>query len=479
MHAMNRYEALAHKIEEKIRTGVLLSGEKLPSIRELSAREQASPATVVEAYELLKDRGLVEARNRSGIYVANIQSPPLEIRKSSAAFAAPASLNPEDLIQALRQAIHNPRIFPFGAAAPMPDFFPVKALNRCITQALRDEPALISEYRFPPGAESLRTQIAKHYARHGLKLDTDAVVTTGGAIEAIGMALSTVAKPGDIVAVETPAYFGILQLLKLLSYKILEIPLDPDRGLTPERFREALKKSTGRLKALVTVANFSNPLGTLVADEDKQMLVQLANAAGVTIIEDDIYGDLGFDTVRPLPLKAFDTSDTVILCGSFAKTISPALRVGYAYSKKHAKAITLHKAVRTSGVTALAEDALALYLAGGHYERHLRRIRREYRTLTAQYSSAILAHFPEGTRVSNPAGGFILWVQLPGKTDSRQVQRKGLEQSISVAPGPIFSASHKDYTHYIRINCAIPWSIQAQRAVQKLAKIVEMNVSRG
>lgn len=470
---MNRYEALAYQIEEKIRAGVLLSGEKLPSIRELSLKEQASPATVVEAYELLKDRGLVEARNRSGIYVSNVQSPPLQIPKSAATFAAPASLNPDDLILSLRQATHNPRIFPFGAASPLPDFFPVKALNRCITQALRDEPALISEYRFPPGAEALRTQIVKRYAHHGLKLHMDAVVTTGGAIEAIGLTLSAVAKAGDIVAVETPTYFGILQLVRSLGYKILEIPLDPDHGLTPERFQQAVQKSSGRLKALVTVANFSNPLGTLVSDKHKQKLVRLAKAAQVTIIEDDIYGDLGFDAARPLPLKAFDTSDTVVLCGSFAKTISPALRVGFACSKKYAKQIILHKAARTSGVSALAEDALALYLSSGHYERHLRKIRREYRTLTAQYASAILANFPAGTRISNPAGGFILWVQLPGKTDSRAVQRKALEQSISIAPGPIFSPGHEEYVHCIRVNCAIPWSTQAQRAVQKLGKIVE------
>lgn len=471
---MNRYEALAREIEEKIRTGILLSGEKLPSIRELSLKEQASPATVVEAYELLKDRGLVEARNRSGIYVANIQSPPPEVPKSTTSFAVPASLNPDDLIQSLRQAAHNPRIFPFGTASPLPDFFPVKTLNRCITQVLRDEPALTSEYRFPPGAEGLRAQIVKRYAHHGLKLNMDAVVTTGGAIEAIAMALGAVAGPGEIVAVETPAYFGILQLVRSLGYKILEIPLDPDRGLMPERFQEALKKSSGQMKALVTVANFSNPMGTLVTDEDKQKLVRLAKAAKVTIIEDDIYGDLGFNATRPLPLKAFDTSDTVILCGSFAKTISPALRVGYACTQKYAKAVILHKAVHTTGLSALAEDTLALYLASGHYERHLRRIRREYRTLTAQYASAILTHFPESTRVSNPAGGFILWVQLPGKTDSREVQRKALEQSISIAPGPIFSSSHKDYVHYIRMNCAIPWSTQAQRAVRKLAKIIEV-----
>ena len=471
---MNRYETLAYQIEEKIRAGILLSGEKLPSIRELGQKEQASPATVVEAYELLKSRGLVESRDRSGFYVSGIESPTPENPKSSASFVTPASLHPDDMIHALRQASHNPRIFPFGAASPSPDFMPVKSLNRCITRVLRDDSELLSDYRFPPGSERLRRQIAKHYAHRGVKLTVDSIVTTGGAIEALGLALSSVATPGDVVAVETPTYFGILQLVRSLGYKILEIPLDPNYGLTPDRFRQAVQKSSGRMKALVTVANFSNPLGTLVSDSDKAELVQLAHTADVTIIEDDIYGDLCFDRIRPRPLKTFDLSDTVILCSSFSKTISAALRTGFVCSKKYAKAITLHKAARTSGVSGLAEEALALYLSTGHYERHLRKVRREYHTLTSQFASAILTHFPEGTRVSRPAGGFVLWVQLPDKTDSHLLQRNALEKSISIAPGPIFSSSHQDYSQYIRINCAIPWSTQSQRAIVKLAKIIEL-----
>jgi DNA-binding transcriptional MocR family regulator len=469
---MNLYESLAVKIEEQIRGGILAAGEKLPSIRFMGRQENASPATVVGAYELLRSRGWIEGRERSGFYVASIQAPPLTEAKAAPEFVKPASLDPDDLILSLRQAMHNPRIFPFGTAAPMPDFFPVKALNRCLAQVIRDEPAILSEYRFPPGAESLRQQLRKRFAGLGVKLAVDDIITTSGAIDAIGLALSTVARPGDIIAVETPTYFGILQLLRSLGYKILEIPLDTESGLTPGRFRQALQKSAGKLRALICVANFSNPLGTLMEDAHKRELVQLAADAGVTIIEDDIYGDLAFDGTRPKPLKAFDAQDTVILCGSFAKTISPALRVGFACSRKFAPAILAQRAARTSGVSALAEEALALYLASGHYERHLRGIRRDYRTLTAQYTNALLANFPKGTRVSQPAGGFVLWVQLPGTTDSRLLQAKALEKNISLAPGPLFSSNHSDYGQYIRINCAIPWSTQSQKAVEKLSNII-------
>jgi DNA-binding transcriptional MocR family regulator len=469
---MNLYESLAVKIEEQIRGGILAIGERLPSIRHLGRQENASPATVVGAYDLLKSRGLIEARERSGFYVAGILAAPLSAAKAVPGFVKPASLDPEDLILSLRQAVHNPRIFPFGTAAPMPDFFPIKALNRCVAQVMRDEPATVSEYRFPPGAESLRQQLRKRFSGLGVNLAVDDIVTTSGAIDAIGLALSAVARPGDVIAVETPTYFGILQLVRALGYKILEIPLDTELGLTPQRFHQALQKSAGKLKALITVVNFCNPLGSLVTDAHKQQLVQLAADAGTIIIEDDIYGDLAFDGTRPKPLKAFDIGDTVILCGSFAKTISPALRVGFACSRKFAPAILAQRAARVSGVSALAEEALALYLESGHYERHLRKIRSAYHTLTAQYTQAILSHFPKGTRVSRPAGGFVLWVELPGSQDVRLLQAKALEKNISVAPGPLFSSNHKEYGAFIRINCAIPWTTQAQKAVEKLGEII-------
>jgi DNA-binding transcriptional MocR family regulator len=468
---MNRYEELAAKIEDNIHKGLWTSGERLPSVRDMGRREGASPATVVEAYELLKARGLVEARERSGFYVANKSVPLLDVPKSSPVLIQPASLNADDLISALRQGTYNPRIFPFGTATPLPQFFPLKALNRCVAQVLRDEPATLAEYRFPPGAQELRKILARRYGALGVKLGVEALVTTGGAIDAIGLALSAVANRGDIVAVETPGYFGIIQLVRSLGYQILEIPLDPERGLTPERFRLAWQKSAGKIKALITVVNFANPLGTLTSDEDKKALVELASDFGVTVIEDDIYGDLAFSGSRPRPLKAFDVNDTVILCGSFAKTISPALRVGFAASKRHAPTITLHKASRASGVSALAEDALTLYLKSGHYERHLRTVRRDYHTLISQYTQAILKAFPAGTRVSRPAGGFILWVQLPEGVDSRLLQARALEKNISVAPGAVFSLTHSDYASYVRINCAIPWNSQSQRAVTRLAHI--------
>lgn len=472
---MNIYETLADKIESRILAGSINAGEKLPSVRELSLKEEVSPSTVVQAYELLLSRGLIETRPRSGFFVLRVASPRINQSKKTSSFIPQSHLNPDELIKALRLAVHDPKIFPFGAASPLPDYYPTKTLNRLIQKVLRNEPALMSEYRFPPGSPELRELIAERYSRFGLKVSGDDIVTTAGAIESISLTLKTIANPGDVIAVETPCYFGILQLVRSMKYKVLEIPIDPEKGLLPEKFEEAIKKCSD-IKALVTIPNFSNPLGSLMPDENKERIVQLAEKANIVLIEDDIYGDLYFQDHRPRPLKAFDRKDTVVTCGSFAKTVSPAFRVGYVISKKFASDIMFHRTAFTSGVTALGEEVLTTFLDSDYLEKHLRFLRSSYKTLIAQYSHAVLSHFPEGTKISHPQGGFVLWIQLPQKFDMRDVQKVALEHSISIAPGTIFSASNKDYVNYMRLNCAIPMNQHSMKNLQKLTKVIKSQV---
>lgn len=469
---MTIYESLAEKIEGRIKAGAILAGQKLPSVRELSLKEGVSPSTVVEAYELLMSRGFIESKNRSGFFVSLLSSARLDVTKKAPAFIPNSSVNPDELIKALRLATHDQKIFPFGAASPLPDFYPTKAINKTLIKVLRDEPALMSEYRFAPGLPELRDLIGQRYQKLGVKAPVENIVTTSGAIEAIGLALKSVAKPGDVIGVETPAYFGIIQLVRSLGFKMLEVPLCQDEGLTPEKFEEAIKRCP-QLKAMVTIPSFSNPFGTLVPPESRDKIVKIANKHGVVLIEDDIYGELYFHGSRPRPLKAFDKQDNVITVGSFSKTVSPSLRVGYLISGKYASEVMFHRAATTSGLSALDEEVLNVFLDSDAYEKHLRFLRASYKTLCAQYSSAVLNHFPAGTRISQPQGSFVLWIQLPKHIDARDIQRKALAQGISIAPGTIFSPSNKDYVNYMRLNCAIPWGTPSQKAIQKIARMME------
>lgn len=468
---MTRYEELAKDLENRILGKRLVRGERLPSVRELSRWEGVSASTVVEAYARLLEKGLIESRERSGFFVAElVQSEAPKTRSQPKLIHPSDSLEPDTLIRELRHAINEPKIVPLGTATPAPQFYPYRAISRFVSQALREEPWLTSEYQFPPGSASVRQAIAQRYHRLGVDADRDAVVTTSGAIEAITLALRAIANPGDAVLVESPGYFGVHQALRVMGYQVFEAPCDPILGLEPERLEQAIKRAGKRLKAAITVATHHNPLGVSIPEPARKEILQIALKHGVTVIEDDIYGELSYSQPRPRPLKALDRHENVILCGSFSKTAAPGLRVGYAISQKHATTISALRSTLASGVSTLAEEAMGLYLQSGGFDRHLRKVSREYEKLTRRFATEIERYFPDGTRISRPTGGYLLWVQLPADIDARKVQAQTIERKISVAAGSLFSPQGA-YQDCIRINCAFPWSTAIERAVREIGKI--------
>jgi DNA-binding transcriptional MocR family regulator len=471
---MTRYERLAGQVEEQIKKGTLRAGQRLPSIRELSATESLSATTVVEAYALLQDRGWIESRARSGFFVSagTHIMPPVDGSTGPTVPKESLPMSADDLVFVLRQAVQDPHILPLGAATPMPEYYPHRAVGRCLRKVLADEPTVLAEYQFLPGTGAFRQAVSLRYAHFGVDVTADNVICTSGATEAMALALQCVAQKGDVVAIETPTYFGIVQLVRALGLKIVELPLNAASGLEPEQLDRAIARCGGSLKAAVLVPSHSNPLGTSMSDQNKTDTVSIAAAAGVVLIEDDVYGDLSFERQRPRPLKAFDGNDTTILCGSFSKTVAPGLSCGFVISAKFAKELTVARATWSSGVSVLAEEAMALYLKEGGYDRHLKWVRREYRTLTCQFRAAIADHFPDGTRVSDPQGGYVLWVQLPAGVDAGRVQVEALKQNISVAAGNLFS-SQQDYRDCLRINCAVPWGPRVDRGIRTIGRIVK------
>jgi len=468
---MKLYENLALELENQIRSGSLRYGERLPSIRAQSDAHGLSPGTVVEAYAWLEERGLIEPRPRSGYFVTapRVDTPTPESDVESV-YLPPEDPSPEELIHALRQAIYDPKILPLGIATPAAEFFPNAQVDRILKKVLREEPTTLSDYIYPPGTIAFRRAISSRYRKLHVESEWKDAISTSGATESIGLALRAVANPGDVVLLESPTYFGIIQLVRTMGYGIYEAPLHPTNGLDPEELLRAKRKIGSRLKAAVLVPNHSNPLGLAMSDDRKKELVLAAQKTGITLIEDEVYADLSFADRRPKPLKAFDPDDSVILCGSFSKTISPSVRAGYLLNSRHHEALFAQKSTVSSGVSTLAEETLALFLKDGFYERHLARVTREYQRLLGLYTSTIIQSFPDGTRVSRPAGGYVLWVQLPGEIDSRLLQRRALEKRINIASGVLFSPQGA-FQSCIRMNFAFPFTPQIERGIRTLGAL--------
>jgi DNA-binding transcriptional MocR family regulator len=460
------YEQVVDRIATLIYQGTLRPGERISSVRKLSSQLRVSVSTVLQAYFLLEDRGFIEARPQSGFYVKlRPRDLPPEPKPSNPSLSA-TKVGVAELLAKVFEAARNPNFVPLATAIPSPDLLPTKQLNRFMAWVARHRGEQGVNYDFPPGNEALRRQVARRSIDWGCSLSPEDIVTTCGAMEALNLCLRAVAKPGDTIAIESPTFYGILQAS--LGMRALEIPMHPRDGIDLNALEHAIKKN--KVKACLLVPNFNNPLGSCMSDKNKKQLVEMLGRREIPLIEDDIYGDIYFGTVRPKAAKAFDKDGLVLLCSSFSKTIAPGYRVGWVAPGRFRHQVEHLKSMNTIATATLPQMAVARFLESGGYDRHLRKLRKALATQIQQVVLAISRYFPEGTKVTRPAGGFVLWVELPKGVDSIELYRKALEEKISVAPGPIFSAKQK-YQNFIRLSCGQPWSDRLEQALVTLGRL--------
>jgi DNA-binding transcriptional MocR family regulator len=461
------YERLASDVASMIERGALRPGDRLPSVRRTSRDRRVSVATVLAAYMKLENAGLVEVRPKSGHFVRRAEGQ-LRVPRTPRLRVAPARVSVSDGVATLLDSMRDPHVVPLGAANVSPELLPIRALNRTLSAIARETATAGGSYDAPPGLATLRRQLAKRSLSWGLSLDEADFVTTIGAMEALHLSLRAVAKAGDTVAVETPAYFGLLQLIEEMGLRALEIPAHPRDGMDLSALEEALARTT--IAAVLATPNFCNPLGARMPDDAKERLVRLAQKHDVPIIEDDIYGDLSFDGARPRPAKAFDRDGRVLLCGSVSKTLAPGYRIGWVVAGRYQARIERLKFAQSVATPTILQMAVAEYLDHGGYDRHLRVLRSRFASQVQRFREEIAATFPSGTRVSEPQGGFVLWVELPSGVSALELQGAALDRGIAIAPGPIFSARQR-FPHHVRVSCGFPWSPRFEAAIATLGDL--------
>lgn len=460
------YRRLADDLAELVDRRVLRPGDRLPSVRSTSRQRRVSLATVLRAYQVLEDRGYVEVRPQSGHYVKAEPLAQLPQPAMGRVRLAEEEVRSENLLGALLERVNDPAMVPFGAATAAIELFPVAKLSRLL--AIRARKSGGVAYEGPRGMEPCRRQIIRRAATNGITLQEDELVVTNGCTEALHLALRAVTSPGDTILLESPTYYGFLELANSLSLRVLELPASPASGVAPEDIRRALRRR--RVSAFLTSPNFQNPLGFTVPDAAKREIVRLLASRGIRIVEDDIYSDLYFGRQRPLPYKAFDQTGSVLLCSSISKTVAPGYRVGWVAGGSFAERIASLKVGLSLQTNTLAQLTAADFLSLGGVEHHLRRLRQAFRRQVGDMQHAVARYFPEGTRVSRPGGGHLLWVELPQGTDAFEVARRAFKQRIGVLPGRFFSTG-PGYAHCIRINCGAPLTAEREEAVRTLGRL--------
>ena len=467
MTSLLLYQRIAQQLAEDIRRGVYQPGERVPSVRKMSSQLNVSHATVLQAYANLEDQGLIRARPQSGFYVH--QTPALTAATPDIArVERPGLVTRSSIINQVLTEARREGVFPFGAAVPHVDYLPVRALHQQLAKVTRFHSPRAFSYMFSPGFEPLRRQVAIRMRDAGVVVDPAEVVITHGCVDALQMSLRVLTKPGDLIATESPTYYGLLQLADLLGLKVIEIPSDPTTGISLEALQ--LAASQWPIKALVLTARLSNPLGGTIPEDRQKQLLRQAREFDFHIVEDDIYGELLFEQGPTKALKSHDREGRVLYCSSFSKTLSPGVRVGWIVASKYQDDIQRLQTFTTHSACSVTQMGVAAYLENGGYDRHLRYIRHEYRKNLSAFQLAVQQYFPEGTQITRPKGGFILWVSLPRRVNTKDLHVRALQQGISIAPGLIFSNTEQ-FNHCVRLNCGIPWNRESERAIMTLGML--------
>jgi len=463
------YHQLADQIHELIRAGTLRAGDRVPSVRRLSDQQRVSVSTVLQAYQRLEDIGVIEARPQSGYYV---RRPAATMREPEPSKPPRRALVVE--VNALTDAVlahaADPNVVAFGSACAAPELFQLERVRRVLSSVARRDRGALGRYGLPPGTERLRRAVARRALDWGCRIDHRDLVTTTGCMEAINICLRAVTNPGDLVALESPTYYGFLQILQTLGLRALEIPTHPRSGISLEALELALAEHP--VKAVLVMPNVSNPIGATMSDVAKKRLVELLASKNVPLIEDHIYAELQFESPAPRPAKAFDRAGNVMLCSSFSKTLSPGLKAGWIEPGKWGEQVRMLKWVASGGQNELVELAVAELIESGGYERSLRQLRRRFEAQVDAARGVIADSFPRGTRVTRPSGAYIVWVELPKGCDSVALFEKLLGRGITIAPGPMFSASQR-YRNCMRLSIGQVWSDRVERALREIGRLAQ------
>ncbi len=466
------YEKLVSFISGLIDAGTIKPGDRVPSLREISQQHRISLSTALRAYRLLEDKGVLEAHPKSGYFVSR-QKLALEIPAISKPAQRPTKVSMSSRVLELLGLSGNEDLVPLGCAIPSAKLLSANRLDRFLSKASRQKGSLLNQYAPPQGDYSLRQEIARRGLKSGLGLSPEDIAITFGCTEAIVLALKAITEPGDIVAVESPTYFGLLHVIESLNLKALELPTSPEQGIDIGALSDAVKNK--RVKACLLASSFNNPLGCSMDENKKREVLDLLWRNGVHLVEDDIYGDVYFGEEKPKPFIALDKKGITTYCSSFSKTISPGYRVGWIVPGAYMQTVLEHKVSLTLSGNLLSQVAIADYLASGGYDNHLRRLRNVFRDNIYKMRRAIHNTFPAGTKVTNPTGGFVLWVELPKKIDCRDVFERALAQRICFAPGDVFTAG-KRYRNCLRISCGHEWSDDIEQGVATLGRLFKNEI---
>lgn len=464
------YQQVIEFIDNQQKIGALNPGDKLPSLRKLSRQFEISVPTVKQAYMELERQGYVCAKPQSGYYLQAAQARTLKVQRSKWSKSEPAEVKDRSMIERVHAAIHLPNTVPLGLSNPTQVHPTDKSLARLMRSVLSRVADKAVSYGPVTGDEKLRMQLAFRYQDQGAVVNPNDIVITNGAQEALSIALQCVAKRGDVIAVESPCFFGMIELIETLGMKVLEIYTSTEEGVCLDDLAQAIEQHD--IAACMFSSAINNPLGSMKSDEQRQEMVYFLEQHEIPLIEDEVYSEVYFTQDKPKPAQLYSEKGLVITCSSFSKTAAPGYRLGWLLAGKFEEKAKRIKRAQSSSTPMLQQWTISEYLLSGDYDRHLTVLRKALAYNCERMRALIAEHFPSETCISKPFGGSVLWVRCQSGINTSDFFEQALSRGVSFTPGSIFSTSGK-YQNYMRISYGVKWSEDVELAIKVLGQLVK------
>jgi len=466
------YLKIAKILENQILSETFRTGDKLPSLRSIQKIYNVGLNTAQQAYTLLESKSLIISKPKSGYFVSGASKRKLALPSVSNPIVTEAKNKTEYLTYKVFDILRDKSVRQFSLGVPDEKLLPIAKLNKGMVKVMRELDGSGTAFEPAQGSLNLRRNIAKwSFVTEG-KLSEDDIVTTLGTMNAIYLCLIAVTKPGDTIATESPVYFGILQLAKSMGLKILELPTHPVTGLD----LNALKDNIDKINVCCFTCNFNNPMGSLMPDENKKALVEMLTYYNIPLIDDDLFGVLHFGDKRPKLCKNYDEAGIIMSCGGFSKTLAPGYRIGWVEPGKFKEKVLWNKLVQTVAMPSFLQEVIADFMENGRYDHHLRILRQTLHSNCLKFQNVIEEFFPENTKISQPQGGFFLWLELDKKINTRELYDIAIGQKISFVPGSLFTG-HNQFNNCMRLNFALKWDENVEQDLIRLGNLVKKQIN--
>lgn len=465
------YQQLASTIQQRIRSGALPPGTRLPTVRQLAQQLSITRLTAHSAYAELAAGGWVEATVGRGTFVSEQDN---ALRLPPAADLG-HEVTPRGVLTDMLRMTQMPGLCSLAISDPALEGFPMRDWQRASEEALSTGGPQMLGYATAQGDIELRAALAHHLHDRGITVGPDEIMITNGVSQGMALTAEILARPGDTVLVEQPSYLGLLNCLHARGIEPIGIPLDDD-GMQIDALEHAIR--VHRPAFIYTIPTFQNPSGVCLSPERRRMLLEIAARTGVVVVEDDIYGRLSYEGAPPPALKADDHHSNVIHLGSFSKSLMPGLRMGFMVaSTSFLRQAVVARQASDLCSSLLTQRALALFVHHGWHNAHIRRSLPRYRERRDALLRAMEQHFPAGVFWTRPRGGFSCWVALPFGTSVTELYLTAIERGIAFAPGDVFCATPSSRPH-LRLSFSTQAPAQLTDAIATLGDLLRERANR-